>query len=94
MNTYLGLIRTSGTLIGGVPLIKVSKYILPVIGGRKKLAGSMTGGIQELRKMLDYCAQHALCRMLDSPYELHHHAYDQILKRRRRYRFVIDMATL
>lgn len=96
MNTYLGLVRTSGTLVlVGVPPSSLDVHPFSVIGGRKKLAGSMIGGIQETQEMLDYCAKHSIMSDVEViPMNYINTAYDRILKSDVKYRFVIDMATL
>jgi uncharacterized zinc-type alcohol dehydrogenase-like protein len=66
-----------------------------LIFGRRRLAGSLIGGLPETQEMLDFCAEHGiLCdiEMLD----IHdiNQAYERMQRGDVRYRFVIDMATL
>lgn len=62
---------------------------------RRKLGGSLIGGIPETQEMLDFCARHRigadieLIRMSDV-----NEAWDRMLRSDVKYRFVIDMATL
>jgi uncharacterized zinc-type alcohol dehydrogenase-like protein len=63
--------------------------------GRKSLAGSMIGGIAETQEVVDYCA----ARNIKADIELIradeiNRAYERVVNKDVRYRFVIDMATL
>ena len=63
--------------------------------GRKSLAGSMIGGIAEAQEVIDYCAARntkadiALIRPEDI-----NRAYERVVNKDVRYRFVIDMASM
>ena len=62
--------------------------------GRKSLAGSMIGGIAETQEVIDYCA----ARNIKADVELIRpdqidRAYDRVVAKDVRYRFVIDMAS-
>ncbi|WPV70369.1 NAD(P)-dependent alcohol dehydrogenase [Chitinophaga sp. LS1] len=93
---YLGLLKTNGVHICvGAPPTPASVHAFALIAGRKSIAGSMIGGIQETQEMLDYCAEHNIVsdiELIEMPYI--QNAYDRMLKGDVRYRFVIDMATL
>jgi len=62
---------------------------------RRRLAGSLIGGIRETQEMLDFCgkpnivSEIELIKMQDI-----NEAYERMLKSDVRYRFVIDMASL
>jgi len=62
-----------------------------VIGGRKKIMGSLIGGIAETQEMLDHCGRHAITSEIEviSPAEINT-AYERMLKSDVKYRFVID----
>jgi len=97
LNPYLPTLATSGTLVlvgylGGLePLLNT----VPMILGRKSVAGSLIGGIKETQEMLDFCGEHGitsdveLIKMQDI-----NGAYERMLKSDVKYRFVIDMASL
>nr|WP_315203270.1 NAD(P)-dependent alcohol dehydrogenase [uncultured Flavobacterium sp.] len=97
VNPYVGTLNTNGTLVlvgylGGLePILNT----VPMIMGRKSVAGSLIGGIAETQEMLDFCGQHnivseiELIKMQDI-----NEAYERMLKSDVRYRFVIDMASL
>ncbi len=96
LNAYLGLLRTEGTmvLVGGAPLpAPVAAFAL--IGGNKKLAGSMIGGISPTQEMLDFCASHGITADIEViPIQKINEAYERMLRSDVRYRFVIDIASL
>jgi uncharacterized zinc-type alcohol dehydrogenase-like protein len=66
-----------------------------LIFGRKSIAGSVIGGIAETQEVIDYCA----ARNIKADIELIraediNKAYDRVVNKDVRYRFVIDMASL
>jgi uncharacterized zinc-type alcohol dehydrogenase-like protein len=95
-NQYLELLKVDGTLVVvGVPDKDVPVKALPLILGRRSLAGSVIGGIRETQEMLDFCGQHGItCDIELVPIQKVNEAYDRVLKSDVRYRFVIDMASL
>jgi alcohol dehydrogenase (NADP+) len=63
--------------------------------GRRRIAGSLIGGLPETQEMLDFCAEHGIVcdiEMLDIRNV--NEAYERMQRSDVRYRFVIDMATL
>jgi uncharacterized zinc-type alcohol dehydrogenase-like protein len=96
LNEYLGLLKRDGSLVVvGVPPAPQPVHHFTLIGGRKKLAGSLIGGIQETQEMLDYCAVHNIMSDVEViPMKQINEAYERMLKNDVKYRFVIDMATL
>ena len=62
---------------------------------RKRIAGSLIGGIPETQEMLDFCAEHGIAPMVEqiSADEVEA-AYDRVVASKVRYRFVIDTASL
>jgi len=97
VNPYITTLSLSGTLVlvgylGGLePILNT----VPMILGRKSVAGSVIGGIAETQEMLDFCGKHnivseiELIKMQDI-----NEAYERMLKSDVRYRFVIDMASI
>jgi uncharacterized zinc-type alcohol dehydrogenase-like protein len=66
-----------------------------LIFGRKRLAGSLIGGIRETQEMLDFCAQHGVASDIELiPIQQINEAYERMLRGDVRYRFVIDLASL
>jgi uncharacterized zinc-type alcohol dehydrogenase-like protein len=94
-NAYLSLLRRDGTMVlvgipDPMPLSAVSLVIQ-----RRRLAGSLIGGIRETQEMLDFCAEHRVCADVEViPIQMINEAYERILKSDVKYRFVIDMASL
>ncbi|NUS29266.1 MAG: NAD(P)-dependent alcohol dehydrogenase [Streptomyces sp.] len=96
LDAYLSLLRTDGAFVNvGAPEEPVKLNLFSVIGGRKTLAGSGIGGIQETQEMLDFCAEHGFGAEIEliSASEINE-AYERVLASDVRYRFVIDTATI
>jgi uncharacterized zinc-type alcohol dehydrogenase-like protein len=95
-NLYLHMLRRDGTMILlGAPPEPAAVAAFNLIAKRKRLAGSMIGGIKETQEMLDYCAEHnIMCDVEVIPIQQINEAYERTLKSDVRYRFVIDMASL
>ncbi|MEU1039059.1 NAD(P)-dependent alcohol dehydrogenase [Streptomyces sp. NPDC005551] len=96
LDRYLSLLRTDGAFVNvGAPEEPVALNLFSVIGGRKTLAGSGIGGIQETQEMLDFCAEHGFGAEIEliSAAEINE-AYERVLASDVRYRFVIDTATI
>lgn len=97
VNPYVTTLNLSGTLVlvgylGGLePILNT----VPMIMGRKSVAGSLIGGIAETQEMLDFCGKHnivsdiEIIKMQDI-----NEAYERMIKSDVKYRFVIDMTTL
>ncbi|MCX5266885.1 NAD(P)-dependent alcohol dehydrogenase [Streptomyces sp. NBC_00199] len=96
LDAYLALLRTDGAFVNvGAPEEPVALNLFSVIGGRKTLAGSGIGGIQETQEMLDFCAAHGFGAEIEliSAAEINE-AYERVLASDVRYRFVIDASTI
>ncbi|MFM6939932.1 MAG: NAD(P)-dependent alcohol dehydrogenase [Rhodoluna sp.] len=95
----LSMLRVEGALVNvGLPGSRQSYNPFSVVGGRKSIAGSNTGGIQGTQDMLDFCAKHnigATIELLDvaNPATIDA-AYDRVVASDIRYRFVIDATTI
>lgn len=97
LNPYLPTLNLNGTLVlvgylGGLePMLQT----VPLIMGRKSVAGSVIGGIAETQEMLDFCGEHGITadieviRMPDI-----NAAWERMVRSDVKYRFVIDMASL
>ncbi|MFJ5301570.1 NAD(P)-dependent alcohol dehydrogenase [Streptomyces sp. NPDC088350] len=96
LGAYLSLLKTDGALVNvGAPEEPVSLNLFSVIAGRKTLAGSGIGGIQETQEMLDFCAEHGFGAEIELiSAEQINEAYERVLASDVRYRFVIDTATI
>jgi uncharacterized zinc-type alcohol dehydrogenase-like protein len=94
-NAYLGLLKRDGTmvLVGAPDPSPLSPF--PLILGRRRLAGSLIGGIKETQEMLDFCAANDVASDVEViPIQQINEAYARMLKGDVRYRFVIDTASL
>ncbi|RKS87576.1 putative zinc-type alcohol dehydrogenase-like protein [Orbus hercynius] len=97
INPYVNTLALNGThvLVGYLGDLDPFLNTLPLIMGRKSVAGSVIGGIAETQEMLDFCAEHHITcdiEMIDIQYI--NQAYERMLKSDVKYRFVIDMASL
>jgi uncharacterized zinc-type alcohol dehydrogenase-like protein len=95
-NTYLSLLKRDGTLIlVGAPPKPIDFPAFGIIPKRRRIAGSMIGGIRETQEMLDFCAEHTIVSDVEViPIQQINNAYERMLKGDVRYRFVIDVASL
>ncbi len=94
-NAYLRLLRRDGTMVlVGLPdpsLLEPGA----LINKRRRLAGSVIGGIRETQEMLDFCASKGIASDVEViRIEDVNEAYERTLKSDVRYRFVIDLASL
>ena len=95
-NLYLGCLRAHGVMVVvGAPPVPTPVSAFALIGGNRRLAGSLIGGIKETQEMLDFCAAHKIASDVEIiPIQQINAAYERMLKGDVRYRFVIDLASL
>lgn len=96
MDPYIGLLKIDATmvLVGAVEPLKPF-HGGGVMMGRKRIAGSLIGGIAETQEMLDFCGKHNIVcdvEMIGMP-EINE-AYERVVASDVKYRFVIDMQSL
>jgi uncharacterized zinc-type alcohol dehydrogenase-like protein len=97
LNPYLPTLAINGTivLVGYLGPLEPPVDSVPLIMGRKSIAGSLIGGIAETQALFDFCGKHGVIsdieviRMRDI-----NEAYERLLKADVKYRFVIDMTSL
>ncbi|HXB94800.1 MAG TPA: zinc-binding dehydrogenase, partial [Puia sp.] len=96
INFFVRLLKRDGTLIlVGAPPKPLEMAAFSIIPNRRRVAGSMIGGIRETQEMLDYCADHNITSDVEViPIQQINTAYERMLKGDVRYRFVIDMKSL
>jgi uncharacterized zinc-type alcohol dehydrogenase-like protein len=96
VNALLALLKIDGTLCSvGIPDKPIEVAAFSLVLGRRSLAGSAIGGIQETQEMLDYCAEHGIVSDIELiPVSGVNDAYTRVVKGDVKYRFVMDMATL
>lgn len=96
MQPFMNLLKLDGTLVNVGALEQLKDLDGMMIGfGRKSVAGSMIGGIAETQEVIDYCA----ARNIKADIELIrigdiNRAYERVVNKDVRYRFVIDMTSL
>lgn len=96
INAYLEMLKTDGTMIlVGAPDKPTPLGAFPLLLRRRRLVGSLIGGIRETQELLDFCATHDLGADIEIiPVQQVNHAYDRMLRGDVRYRFVIDLQSL
>jgi uncharacterized zinc-type alcohol dehydrogenase-like protein len=97
LDAYTSLLRRDSTLVlvGGPEHPHPSPTVGKLIGKRRRIAGSLIGGIAETQAMLGYCAEHKItCDIELIPIQQINDAYERMLRGDVRYRFVIDMQSL
>ena len=95
LKPYVPTLALSGTLVLVGYLGEFSTNSVPMIMGRKSIAGSVIGGIQETQELLDFCGEHNIVsdvEMIDM--QNINEAYERMLKSDVKYRFVIDLKSL
>lgn len=97
LNALLGLVRRDGTLcLVGIPPEPNPPFdVVEIISKRRRIAGSMIGGIAETQEMLDLCARQKIVAEVETiPIQRIEDAYARMLKSDVRYRFVLDLSSL
>src|SRR5437764_1890071 len=96
LNAYLELLKHDGTLtLVGIPAEPEAIGAMPLVRRRRRLAGSLIGGIAETQEMLDFCADRGIaCEIEMIPIVNINKAYERMLKIDVKYRFVIDVGSL
>lgn len=96
VSAYAPLLDIDGTLVvvGQVgPLHELMS--IPLVMGRRRIAGSLIGGIAQTQEVLDFCAEHNIypeCEMIQM--DQINDAFRRLEKGDLAHRFVIDMASL
>jgi uncharacterized zinc-type alcohol dehydrogenase-like protein len=97
LDAFLALLKLDGTmtLVGAPETPHPSPNVFSLILKRRRLAGSLIGGIRETQDMLDFCAAHGIVSDIEMiRMDEIDTAYERMLKSDVKYRFVVDMATL
>lgn len=97
VNEYIPTLNINGTivLVGYLGPLDPMLNTVPMILGRKAVAGSVIGGIAETQELLDFCGEHNIVSEIEIiKMEDINDAYERMLKSDVKYRFVIDMASL
>ena len=97
LNPFIALLKRDGTmtLVGAPEHDHPSPQVFNLIMKRRRLAGSLIGGIAETQEMLDFCGQHGITSDIEMiPMQQINEAYGRMLKSDVKYRFVIDINSL
>ena len=94
LDVYLNLLKKDGTmtLVGAPDQPHPSIEVFSLIFKRRRLAGSLVGGLKETQEMLNFCAKHKIVSDIEViKMDYINEAYARMLKSDVKYRFVIDM---
>lgn len=97
LSQFLRMLKRDGTMcLVGVPeKPHPSPSVGDLIFRRRKLSGSLIGGIKETQEMLDFCAQNNIVSDVEViPMQQINNAFERMLKSDVKYRFVIDIESL
>jgi uncharacterized zinc-type alcohol dehydrogenase-like protein len=97
LNPFLALLKRDRTmtLVGAPDQPHPSPDVFGLIFKRRRLGGSLIGGIRETQEMLDFCAEHGIVSDVEViAMKDINAAYERMLRSDVRYRFVVDMSTL
>jgi uncharacterized zinc-type alcohol dehydrogenase-like protein len=92
----LGMIKRDGTLIlVGASERPLDLPVFPLILSRRKMMGSLIGGISQTQEMLDHCGKHNIVSDIEliGPEKINE-AFERTVKSDVKYRFVIDCKKL
>ncbi len=97
LGPLMNTLRRDGTLVllGGNVVPHDVPPAMVFVFSRKRLAGSLIGGLPETQEMLDFCAEHGIVSDIEliAAKDINT-AYERMLKSDVKYRFVIDIATI
>ena len=94
--SHVQLLAKDGTMVMlGLTTEGMPVFAMPLLWRRRRVAGSLIGGIRETQEMLDFCAAHGIACDIEviAPDQINE-AYTRMEKSDVRYRFVIDMAMM
>ena len=94
INSYIRLVKRNGTFTQvGVPGDQYSLHPMVLVGSGVNINGSLIGGIPETQDVVNYCAENNIApeiKMINI--EDINDAYDKVVNKEARYRYVIDMS--
>ncbi len=96
VDAYTRLLDVDGTLVivGQIGPLE-EPMTIPLVTGRRRIVGSLIGGIKETQEVLDFCAEHNIhpeCKIINAN-EIND-AFKHLAKGDVAHRFVIDMASM
>ena len=93
---HLNLLAKDGTMVMlGLSTEGMPVFAMPLLWRRRRVAGSLIGGIRETQEMLDFCAANNIACDIEliAPARINE-AYERMEKSDVRYRFVLDIEKL
>jgi uncharacterized zinc-type alcohol dehydrogenase-like protein len=96
IDSLVHLLKPDSTLtMVGAPDTPTPLRTMGLIFGRRRIAGSLIGGIRETQEMLDFCGEHGITSDIEViPAQQIDTAYERMLRGDVKYRFVIDVASM
>lgn len=94
LDPFVASLKRDGTmvLVGAPAEPHPSPSVMPLIFGRRSIAGSLIGGIKETQEMLDFCGEHNITSQIEKiTMNDINAAHERVLKSDVKYRFVIVM---
>ena len=95
LNSALNCLKREGTLVMvGASHEPLDLGVFSLIFKRRKIMGSLIGGLRETQEMLDYCGKHNITsdiELIEAPQI--NAAYERMIQGKVKYRFVIDAKT-
>ncbi len=95
-NTYTPLLDIDGSLVIVGQIGPMEELLtIPLVLGRRRVAGSLIGGIKETQEVLEFCAEHGIvsdCEIISV--EEINRAWESLAAGNPANRFVIDMSSL
>ncbi|MNJ26650.1 NADP-dependent alcohol dehydrogenase C 2 [compost metagenome] len=94
--SHVNLLARDGTMVMlGLTTEPLPVFAVPLLWRRRRIAGSLIGGIRETQEMLDFCGEHGIACDIEviAPDQINT-AYERMERSDVRYRFVIDMARM
>ena len=93
---YVPLLDVDGTLVLVGQIGSMEEFMtVPMVFGRRRIAGSLIGGIRKTQEALDFCAEHnihPICEII-RPDQINE-AFEIMAKGDIAHRYVMDMSTL
>lgn len=95
MQPFINLLKLEATLVNVGAMEQLQGVTgIDLVYARKSIAGSMIGGIAETQEVIDYCAARNIKADVEliRPKDINR-AYERVVNKDVRYRFVIDLAS-
>jgi uncharacterized zinc-type alcohol dehydrogenase-like protein len=97
INPYLEMLKVDGTFVNVGALERLEPGIdgMALAFSRHSVGGSLIGGMPETQEVINFCAEHSIKADVEViPIQKINEAFERMMARDVRYRFVIDMSSL